>query len=42
MSINDVPEIREIFNGFDIQEVSLNYTANAKGPKVANELVIGN
>ncbi|MBO9421692.1 DNA adenine methylase [Labrenzia sp. R4_2] len=42
MSINDVPEIREIFKGFDIKEVSLNYTANAKGPKAANELVIGN
>ena len=41
-SINDVPEIREIFQGFDIEEVSLNYTANDKGSKKVKELVIGN
>ncbi|SNY91469.1 DNA adenine methylase [Cohaesibacter sp. ES.047] len=41
-SINDVPEIREIFKGFDIEEVSLSYTANDKGQKKAKELVIGN
>ncbi|WP_395173945.1 DNA adenine methylase [Roseibium alexandrii] len=42
ISINDVPEIREIFRGFNIEEVSLNYTANAKGPKAVNELMIVN
>ncbi|WP_319530799.1 DNA adenine methylase [uncultured Cohaesibacter sp.] len=41
-SINDVPEIREIFEGFEIEEVTLSYTANAKGSKQARELVIGN
>lgn len=42
MSINDVPEIREIFASFEIEEVTLKYTANAKGPRQAKELVIGN
>ncbi|EFO32519.1 D12 class N6 adenine-specific DNA methyltransferase [Roseibium sp. TrichSKD4] len=42
MSINDVPEIREIFADFDIEQVTLKYTANAKGVKQAKELVIGN
>nr|WP_321527172.1 DNA adenine methylase [uncultured Cohaesibacter sp.] len=41
-SINDVPEIREIFSGFDIEEVSLSYSANSKGSMQARELVIGN
>jgi DNA adenine methylase len=41
-SINDVPEIREIFSGFDIEKVSLNYTAHSKSQKKARELVIGN
>jgi len=41
-SINDVPQIREIFQDFDIEEVSLNYTASSKGQKKAQELVIGN
>ncbi|WP_373236175.1 hypothetical protein [Cohaesibacter celericrescens] len=41
-SINDVPEIREICKGFEIEEVSLNYTASSKGQTKAKELVIGN
>lgn len=41
-SINDVPEIREVFSAFDIEEVSLNYTASDKGPKKAHELIISN
>ncbi|WP_205563168.1 hypothetical protein [Cohaesibacter haloalkalitolerans] len=41
-SINDVPEIREIFSGFDIEEVSLSYSTNSKGSTQARELVIGN
>ncbi|WP_373236471.1 hypothetical protein [Cohaesibacter celericrescens] len=41
-SINDVPEIREIFKGFEIEEVTLNYTARSQGQKKAKELVIGN
>ncbi|MCA0871224.1 DNA adenine methylase [Seohaeicola saemankumensis] len=30
MSINDVPEIRELFAGFDLQEVSTSYTVGKK------------
>ncbi len=41
-SINDVPEIREICSGFDIEEVSLSYSANDKSATKARELVIGN
>ncbi|WP_210200438.1 DNA adenine methylase [Cohaesibacter celericrescens] len=41
-SINDVPEIREICKGFEIEEVTLNYTASSKGQTKAKELVIGN
>ena len=40
--INDVREIREIFSGFNIDEVSLTYTASSQGRQKANELVIGN
>ncbi len=25
LSINDVPQVREIFDGFELQEVTLNY-----------------
>ena len=42
MSINDVPEIRDIFSSFQFEEVTLNYTAGAKGQKKARELVISN
>ncbi len=41
-SINDVPEIRKIFSGFKMEEVSLNYTASSQGQKKARELMIGN
>ena len=30
MSINDVPEVRELFAGFDLQEVSTSYTVGKK------------
>ncbi len=42
MSIHDVPEIREIFSGFDFEEVTLSYAAGAKDSKKAWELVISN
>nr|WP_320141273.1 hypothetical protein [uncultured Cohaesibacter sp.] len=42
VSIKYVPEIREIFKGFEIEEVTLSYTANDKRQKKAKELVIGN
>ncbi|WP_310620872.1 DNA adenine methylase [Flexibacterium corallicola] len=42
LSINDVPQIREIFSGFDFEKVNLNYTLGAKGTKEAHELIISN
>lgn len=41
MSINDVPQIRELFAGFDIEGVVLNYTAGGKASP-ARELIISN
>ncbi|WP_143521541.1 DNA adenine methylase [Pseudovibrio sp. Tun.PSC04-5.I4] len=42
LSINDIPQIREIFAHFDMEEVSLNYTVSTKSQKKAQELVISN
>ena len=42
LSINDHPDIREVFKGFDHKEVSLLYTAGRKGPVEANELLFTN
>ncbi|SDR15287.1 DNA adenine methylase [Pseudovibrio sp. Tun.PSC04-5.I4] len=42
LSINDTQQIREIFAGFDLEEVSLNYTMNATRQKAAKELIISN
>jgi DNA adenine methylase len=43
MSINDVPEIREIFSGFDLLEVKTRYTVGVKSnQKQASELLISN
>lgn len=39
LSINDTPEIREIFNGFAIEEVGLNYRLSGK-VTAARELII--
>lgn len=41
ISINDVPEIRKIFDGFNIREEELTYSLGAK-PTKAKELVITN
>ncbi|MGH0004084.1 DNA adenine methylase [Pseudovibrio ascidiaceicola] len=41
-SINNTPEIREIFAGFDFEEVSLKYTAGSGAAKEAQELIISN
>jgi len=41
MSINDVPEIRELFKDFNIEEVSTNYTLSGKW-KAARELLVTN
>lgn len=40
LSINDVPEIREIFSWARIEEVQSTYTIGAKGAKPAAELII--
>ncbi|WP_068087513.1 DNA adenine methylase [Polycladidibacter stylochi] len=42
MSINDTPEIREIFRDFAQEQVSLNYSASAHKGKKAFELLITN
>ncbi|WP_348625524.1 DNA adenine methylase [Pseudochrobactrum sp. B5] len=39
MSINDVPQIREIFIAFDFREVGLTYSISGKGT-AAKELII--
>ena len=42
LSINDVPEIRQIFKAFYIKEVQTTYTVGTHPGKKANELLIGN
>ena len=42
LSINDHPDIREIFYGFNRREVSLLYTISQTGPVEANELIYSN
>jgi len=42
LSINDTPEIREVFDGFDMVEVSLNYSVARTTSKQARELIISN
>jgi DNA adenine methylase len=41
LSLNDVPEIRETFSAFDIEDAALTYTAGGNGnSKAVNELII--
>jgi DNA adenine methylase len=42
MSINDVPEIRTMFEGFNIKEVQTKYSVNANHNKTVGELLIMN
>lgn len=42
LSINDVPEIREIFAGFYLQGVQLTYTVSRSSSKAARELIVSN
>ncbi|PHS05877.1 MAG: DNA methyltransferase [Blastopirellula sp.] len=42
LSINDVPRIREIFEGFDFQEVRLKYSISNSESTEAKELIISN
>lgn len=40
MSINDVPEIWELFDGFELTEVQLNYTVSSGKGVPARELIV--
>lgn len=42
LSINDTPEIRDVFKNFDQKEVSLNYSVGKDSVCKANELLIKN
>ena len=42
LSINDTPEIREVFDGFEFEEVDLTYSISRAGGKKAAELIISN
>lgn len=45
MTINDIPEVREIFKGFRIEEVKLKYSMSRKEgsrSQVRTKLLIGN
>jgi len=42
LSINDHPDIREVFAGFDIDTVRLRYSASGKKQQEASELLISN
>lgn len=42
LSLNDRPEVRETFAGFEIAEVKTTYTVGAKGSTAAGELLISN
>lgn len=42
LSINDRPEIRELFRGFQIEVVNTRYTSNARAARRVDELLIGN
>lgn len=42
MSINDVPQIRDLFSWARIEEEALSYHVNVKGPSHVTELVISN
>ena len=40
LSLNDRPEVRELFAGFEIEEVTTRYSANARSTRRAHELLI--
>jgi DNA adenine methylase len=42
LSINDMPEIRELFGAFTIKPVNLTYTAAREGSTPAAELLVRN
>ncbi len=42
MSLNDTPEVREIFSSFHIEPVEITYSIQQKGPRQHQELLISN
>ena len=40
LSLNDRPEVREVFSGFKIEAVETDYSINAKASRRAGELII--
>ena len=42
LSVNDVPELREMFHAFTIDTVTTSYTPNVKATRKATELLISN
>ena len=41
LSINDVPQVRELFGGFALEPVELNYTITKGAGTPARELIVG-
>jgi len=42
LSINDVPEMRRVFDAFKLRPVTLNYTVKKEGQSKGNELIVTN
>ena len=42
LSINDRPEIRELFGAFQFEEVTLKYTVSKSEATIARELIVSN
>lgn len=42
LSINDMPQIRELFKGFKIEEADTTYSTGSSGPKKVTELLVRN
>jgi DNA adenine methylase len=42
LSLNDVPEVRELFKAFNIEAVSVTYSLNRENRTKRRELIISN
>lgn len=40
ISVNDIPEMREVFQGFDMDSVPIRYSLNSNQPTQRRELII--
>lgn len=40
LTVNDAPEMRSVFAGFDIEAAELTYTVNGENPKRVTELIV--